>query len=140
MVNIWMENLGRESDTGRLFGVALTKCQPQTENTTFPWGLIGPKYGGAPHEQVIIGHRTGAATLRRLVYDGFEIGHEPELSRRRSHIVFKSRRWVLVLDQNRSRGLYSKSQNEKTRLFSSFKWWGWVGGEWWWMRAKGFGI
>lgn len=58
--------------------------------------------------------------LRRLVYDGFEIGHEPELSRRRSHIVFKSRRWVLVLDQNRSRGLYSKSQDEKTRLWVGF--------------------
>lgn len=77
--------------------------------------------------------------LRRLVYDGFEIGHEPELSRRRSHIV--SPRWVLVVDQNRSRGLYNKSQNEKTRLwvgfFLPFKWWGWVGGEWWWMRTKG---
>lgn len=84
MINVWMENFRCKSYTRGLFGIILPKYQPQTEYTTFPRGFIGTKNRGGPNEEIGIGNWARTAPLRRLVDDGFEIGHEPKL-RRGSH-------------------------------------------------------
>lgn len=46
---------------------------PQAEDATLPNGLIRPKDGGRPHEQILLRSGTGTATFRRLLGDGLQV-------------------------------------------------------------------
>lgn len=83
MIYIRMEDIRGKSHSRRLLGIIFSKDQPQAKNTTFPWCLIRAKDGSAPHKEILFRVRTCAATLRRLVPDGLQVGHQPKLCRGR---------------------------------------------------------
>ncbi len=83
MIYIRMEDIWGESHSRRLLGIIFPKNQSQAKNTTFPWSLIRTKDGSAPHKEVLFGMRTCATTLRRLVPDSLQVGHQPKLCRGR---------------------------------------------------------
>lgn len=58
-VDIGMEDVGNETDTGRFSRVIITEGEFKLVYATFPRGVYWADYAGSPDKEVVVGKRGG---------------------------------------------------------------------------------